>query len=122
MTRMPRACGYAAPGQGSWKITHLRDVPGLRVGHHACVKNILAEGREGDSVVAVQDYKYEIDIFWSVEDGCFIACVPDLENCAAWGDTYEEALDRAHLAIRADLVSRRAFGDPIPEATPRILA
>jgi hypothetical protein len=29
------------------------------------VKNILAEGREGDSVVEVQDYKYEIDIFWS---------------------------------------------------------
>ena len=86
------------------------------------MKNILAEGREGDSVVAVQDYKYEIDIFWSDEDGCFVACVPDLENCAAWGDTYEEALERAHLAIRADLVSRQTFGDPIPEVAPRILA
>ena len=86
------------------------------------MKNILAEGREGDTVVAVQDYKYEIDIFWSDEDGCFVACVPDLENCAAWGDTYEEALERAHLAIRADLVSRQTFGDLIPEVTPRILA
>jgi predicted RNase H-like HicB family nuclease len=73
-------------------------------------------------MVPVQDYKYEIDIFWSDEDRCFIACVPDLDNCAAWGDTYKEALDRAQLAIRADLVSRQTFGDPIPEVTPRILA
>ena len=70
----------------------------------------------------VRDYRYEIDIFWSDEDRCFVACVPDLENCAAWGYTYEEALEQAHVAIRADLVSRRTFGDPIPEVTPRLLA
>jgi predicted RNase H-like HicB family nuclease len=122
LTLTPRACGYTAPGQASCKITHLRDVPGLRDGHHTGVKNVLQEGGEGDPVVPVQDYKYEIDIFWSDEDRCFIACVPDLDNCAAWGDTYEEALNRAHLAIRADLVSRQTFGDPIPEVTPRILA
>lgn len=68
-----------------------------------------------------QDYKFEIDIFWSDEDGCFIACVPDLENCAAWGNTYEEALAEAHVAIQADLVSRHTFGDSIPEPTPRLL-
>lgn len=69
-----------------------------------------------------QVYKYEIDLFWSEQDGCFIACVPDLENCAAWGDTYEEALARAHVAIRADLASRENFGDPIPEPASRVLA
>lgn len=68
-----------------------------------------------------QTYKYEIDIFWSDDDGCFVACVPDLENCAAWGDTYEVALGRAHVAIRADLVSRWTLGDPVPEPTPRLL-
>jgi predicted RNase H-like HicB family nuclease len=67
------------------------------------------------------EYKYAIEIFWSDEDGCFVACVPDLENCAAWGMTYEEALAQAHLAIRADLESRQVFGDPIPEPTPRVL-
>ncbi len=70
----------------------------------------------------VRDYRYEIDIFWSDEDDCFVACVPDLDNCAAWGDTYEDALQRAHAAIRADLASRRTFGEPIPEVTPRLLA
>ena len=68
------------------------------------------------------EYKYQIERFWSEEDCCFIACVPDLENCAAWGMTYEEALAQAHLAIRADLISRQAFGDPIPEPTVRVLA
>jgi predicted RNase H-like HicB family nuclease len=65
--------------------------------------------------------KYEIDIFWSEEDGFFVACAPDLEHCAAWGKTYEEALAQAHTAVRADLVSREAFGVTIPEPTPRVL-
>jgi len=76
--------------------------------------------REG----AVQEkvHRYEIDIFWSDGDGCFVACVPDLGNCAAWGTTYEEALAQAHAAIWADLASRRRAGEPIPTATPRVLA
>jgi predicted RNase H-like HicB family nuclease len=73
-------------------------------------------------VVQEQGYRYEVDIFWSGEDGCFIACVPDLDNCAAWGMTYEQALVQAHTAIRADLASRRTLGDPIPDPTPRVLA
>lgn len=68
------------------------------------------------------EHKYEIDIFWSDEDECFIACVPDLENCAAWGMTHEEALARSHTAIRADLKSRLTAGEPIPEPTPQLLA
>jgi predicted RNase H-like HicB family nuclease len=47
--------------------------------------------------------------------------VPDLENCAAWGMSYEEALAQAHVAIQADLVSRRVFGEPIPEPSPQFL-
>ena len=69
-----------------------------------------------------QGNRYEIDIFWSEEDCCFIACVPDLGNCAAWGITYEEALAQAHVAIRADLASRRRVGEPVPEASSRVLA
>ncbi len=38
------------------------------------------------------EYKYAIEIFWSEEDDCFVGCVPDLENCAAWGMSYEESL------------------------------
>ena len=69
-----------------------------------------------------QGYRYGIDIFWSEEDRCFVACVPDLDNCAARGTTYEEALAQAHAAIRADLASRERSGEPVPEPTPRVLA
>jgi predicted RNase H-like HicB family nuclease len=68
------------------------------------------------------EYKYEIQIFWSEEDGCFIACVPDLDNCAALGSSYEEALAQAHVAIQADLNARRVLNVPIPEPTPRFLS
>ena len=67
------------------------------------------------------EYRYEIQIFWSEEDGYFIACVPDLENCAAWGTSYEEALAQAHVAIWADLKARRLLGVPIPEPASRFL-
>ena len=76
----------------------------------------------GGCAVREPDYKYEIDIFWSDEDDFFIACVHDLENCAALGNTYEEALAQAHVAIRADLVSRQKCGDAIPEPSQRALA
>ena len=36
--------------------------------------------------------KYEINIFWSDEDGLYIAAVPDLPGCSAHGPTYEKAL------------------------------
>ena len=68
-----------------------------------------------------REYKYAIEIFWSEEDECFVACVPDLENCAAWGTSYEEALAQAHVAIQADLTARRVFGEPIPESSLRFL-
>jgi predicted RNase H-like HicB family nuclease len=72
--------------------------------------------------VGEYQYKYEVQIFWSEKDSCFVACVPDLENCAAWGMSYEEALAQAHLAIEADLISRRVLGEPIPLPTQRVLA
>jgi len=82
----------------------------------------LPERRTKEREVQERDSRYEIDIFWSDEDACFIACVPDLDNRAAWGMTYEEALSQPHAAIRADLASRERAGDPVPEPTPRVLA
>ncbi len=35
---------------------------------------------------------YHINIFWSDEDGGYIADIPDLEACSAFGATAEEAL------------------------------
>ena len=34
-------------------------------------------------------HKYEIIIYWSNEDGVFVAEAPELPGCAAHGDTQE---------------------------------
>jgi len=34
---------------------------------------------------------YHINIFWSDEDGGYIADIPDLEACSAFGSTQAEA-------------------------------
>ncbi len=58
---------------------------------------------------------YHINIFWSEEDGGYIADIPDLQACSAFGDTPEEALRQATLAKEAWLDAARAEGRSIPE-------
>ena len=62
--------------------------------------------------------KYEIDIFWSEEDGFFVACATDLEHCAAWGNTYEEALSHAHAAVRQTSCLGKCAGFRYPNPRP----
>lgn len=62
--------------------------------------------------------RYEVDIFWSDEDDAFVAVVPDLPYCSAWGDTYEEALSQVQSAIRGHIKVAQKYGDPIPEPRP----
>ncbi|WP_418158631.1 type II toxin-antitoxin system HicB family antitoxin [Benzoatithermus flavus] len=56
-----------------------------------------------------------IDLFWSDEDACWIADVPDLKFCSAHGDRPEEVLAEVRIAMQAWLESAREHGDPIPE-------
>ncbi len=60
-------------------------------------------------------YKYEIVIYWSNEDGVFVADVPELPGCAAHGDTQEAALENVNEAVRLWLDTAQEFGDAIPE-------
>ena len=58
---------------------------------------------------------YHINIFYSEEDGGYIADIPDLEACSAFGDTAEEALREVQLAKQAWLEAARSAGKPIPQ-------
>lgn len=58
---------------------------------------------------------YAINVFWSDEDACYIATVPDLRGCSAFGDSPEEAVRELEVAKRLWLESAKAHGDPIPE-------
>jgi predicted RNase H-like HicB family nuclease len=70
----------------------------------------------------MEQRKYEIDIFWSDEDGGYIANVPDLKYCSAFGTTYEEALREVQVAMDLHLDTLREEGRPIPEPKARQLS
>ena len=57
---------------------------------------------------------YHINIFYSDEDGGYIADIPDLEACSAFGATPEEALAQVETAKAAWLDAARAAGKPVP--------
>jgi len=57
---------------------------------------------------------YHINIFYSDEDGGYIADIPDLDSCSAFGETPEAALQQVELAKDAWLEAARAAGKPIP--------
>ena len=62
---------------------------------------------------------YHINIFYSEEDGEYIADIPDLEACSAFGGTPEEALRQVEIAKEAWLEASRAEGKPLPKPTYR---
>ena len=62
---------------------------------------------------------YHINIFFSEEDGGYIADVPDLVACSAFGATPAEALAELQIAKAAWLEALKASGKPIPAPTYR---
>ena len=58
---------------------------------------------------------YHINIFYSNEDGGYIADVPDLPACSAFGATPAEALREIEIAKKAWIRAARAEGKPIPK-------
>ncbi len=57
---------------------------------------------------------YHINIFYSEEDGGYIADIPDLESCSAFGATPEEALAEVKRAKATWLEAARQAGKPVP--------
>jgi predicted RNase H-like HicB family nuclease len=64
---------------------------------------------------------YHINIFYSDDDGGYIADIPDLKVCSAFGSTPEEALREVEQAKAAWLEAARAEGKQIPEPKYRPL-
>ena len=58
---------------------------------------------------------YAISIFYDKEDGDYIAVVPDLKGCSAFGDTPEDALREVLVAMKLWLEASRERGWDIPE-------
>jgi predicted RNase H-like HicB family nuclease len=62
-------------------------------------------------------HKYHINLFWSEPDNAWVADVPDLQSCSAFGDTPAAALAEIEQAIKAWLAAAREDGLPIPSPT-----
>jgi predicted RNase H-like HicB family nuclease len=63
------------------------------------------------------EHKYEVILYWSKDDGAFIAEVPELPGCAADGATYQEAVANVEVVIQQWIETARELGREIP--TPR---
>lgn len=67
---------------------------------------------------------YHINLFWSDEEACWIADVPDLKPCSAHGDTRAEALANIDDAIEGwlEVATGKGLAIPPPCYRPAIYA
>jgi predicted RNase H-like HicB family nuclease len=61
--------------------------------------------------------RYPKTVFWSDEDGAYVAVAPDLPGCSALGESGPAAIAELDDAIQAWLEAAAKAGNPIPEPT-----
>jgi len=64
--------------------------------------------------------KYEVIIYWSKPDECYLAEVPDLPGCMADGKTLKEVAANVEVIIQEWIESALLDGEVIPEAKGRL--
>jgi len=60
---------------------------------------------------------YHINVFYNDDDNCYVADIPDLKFCSAFGETPQKALEEVLIAQRLWLDEARDNGLTIP--TPK---
>ncbi len=65
--------------------------------------------------------KYEIIIYWSEQDGHYIAEVPELPGCMADGETLEDTLSMIQEVMHLWIETAKEDGDRVPEPKGRRL-
>ena len=65
--------------------------------------------------------RYEVIIYWSEEDGAFIAEVPELPGCMADGATHQEALANVQVVIQEWIETARELGREVPKPKGRLV-
>jgi predicted RNase H-like HicB family nuclease len=65
--------------------------------------------------------KYEIIIWWSKEDNCYLADVPELPGCMADGETLAEVTEAVDESIRLWIDVNKERGIAIPEPKGRLM-
>jgi predicted RNase H-like HicB family nuclease len=65
-------------------------------------------------------YKYELIIYWSEDDECYLVEVPELPGCMADGITYEKAVQKAQQIIFEWIETAESLGREIPQPKGRL--
>lgn len=64
--------------------------------------------------------KYEIILYWSEEDGAYIAEIPELAGCMADGPSAKDALHNVELIAQEWIETARELGREVPEPRGRL--
>ena len=64
---------------------------------------------------------YELVIYWSSADGCFVVEVPELPGCMADGATYQEAVTHAETVIQEWIETATVLGRNVPEPRGKVM-
>ncbi|MCL2019476.1 MAG: type II toxin-antitoxin system HicB family antitoxin [Oscillospiraceae bacterium] len=64
--------------------------------------------------------KYEIIIWWSKEDNCYLAEVPELPGCMADGNTLKTVTENVEQIIREWIECAIEDGESIPKPLGRL--
>jgi antitoxin HicB len=59
-------------------------------------------------------FRYSVVMAWSLEDGGYIAAIPELPNLSAFGETAEEAAREVEVAAEGYLDALGESGSPAP--------
>lgn len=67
------------------------------------------------------DIKYELIMYWSVEDNLYIVDVPKLSGCKADASSYFEALSNAEIIMNEWIETAKLMGREIPKPKGKLV-
>ncbi len=65
--------------------------------------------------------KYELVVYWSDTDNCYIVEVPELPGCMADGSSYQEAVANAEVIINEWIDTAESLGRVIPKPKGKLM-
>ncbi len=68
----------------------------------------------------MNEFKYEMIVYWSEADKAFLVEVPELSGCMADGETREAAIKNASKVIKLWIETAKSLGREIPKPRGRL--
>ena len=69
----------------------------------------------------MDEFRYEVIVYWDDQDGIFVAEVPELPGCIAHGETKAIALKNAEDAIALWVRTAQEDGLKVPEPKGKLM-